>query len=87
MLDCHSLDDLREPLKDSFHFQELFEQYNFDDFIEYYDMEECEEEHELDEKFEHEWIERSNRSKPRVVESQVKANNNADQKVLAKSVS
>jgi hypothetical protein len=52
LLDCHNLDDLREPLKASFHFEELFQEYNFDDFIEYYNQEDCEIEQEMDEEFE-----------------------------------
>jgi len=59
LCDCaiHNLDDLREPLKASFHFQELYDHYNFDDFIKYYDYQECELEHEEDERFEQEWLE------------------------------
>ena len=58
LLDCHNLEDLREPLRTSFHFEELFQEYNFSDFIDYYDLEECEEEQELDERFEAELMER-----------------------------
>jgi len=42
LLDCYNLDDLREPLKKSFHFEELFNEYKFEEFVEYYDYEECE---------------------------------------------
>ena len=42
------LDDLRQPLKASFHFEDLCADYNFDDFIEFYDYEECEEEQKID---------------------------------------
>ena len=48
LLDCHHLDDLREPLKASFSFQELMDQFNFEDFIDYYDQEDIEEEQDLD---------------------------------------
>lgn len=56
--DCaeKEIDDLREPIRNSFHFQELFDQYNFDEFIEYYDFQDCEEEHEEDENFEREQL-------------------------------
>jgi hypothetical protein len=57
LLDCHNLDDLREPLKASFNFQELYENYNFSDFIAYYEQEVCEEEQEKDDLFDHEqWL-------------------------------
>ena len=42
LLDCWQLEDLREPLKKSFHFEELFNEYKFENFIEYYDYEDCE---------------------------------------------
>ena len=54
LLDYHNIDDLREPLRNSFHFQELIDDYNFDDFIQYYDYEECENEQEDDEIWEKE---------------------------------
>ena len=52
LLDCHFLDDLREPLKASFHFEELAKEYNFDDFIDFYDYEDCEDEQAEDDEFE-----------------------------------
>jgi CTD small phosphatase-like protein 2 len=42
LLEVHHLEDLREPLKASFNFEELSLDYNFDEFIDYYDYEECE---------------------------------------------
>jgi CTD small phosphatase-like protein 2 len=62
LLDCHHLDDLREPLKISFHFEELFNQYKFDDFIKYYNLEECEMEQEMDEYFEQQLLEKEQNS-------------------------
>jgi len=52
LLDCHNLNDLREPLKASFHFEELFQAYNFSEFISFYDFEDCELEQFKDEEFE-----------------------------------
>lgn len=44
LLDFYHLDDLREPIRAAFSFEEMAEQYKFNDFIDYYDQEEIEQE-------------------------------------------